>query len=359
MKDNGKLYWYGASGEVLAETDLTGTTLDEYVLFNSSRVARRRQSDGAVFYFFSDHLGSARVVTNASGSIVEDSDFYPFGGERVVVDSLDNNYKFTGKERDTESGLDYFGARYHASTLGRFVTPDPFLPSAKVDDPQSWNRYAYARNNPLRYIDPDGLLWADLSEEQQRVFETYADLYNQQHNNQLTPEEVYATLGESQMATFEAVTHALDNTPITDANGNVTGNALQLVAGVTDIRGEILGARGDQQFRLFGNLREDVLEVLSSSTGFGGVGRNLFGFHPGYPISIRQRGSPPGIQFSISEDGLRGDIDIDYRRRPLLGIFDREGHLRPSNSDVMSTQGGISNYQRHIDRWPGLRNWWQ
>jgi RHS repeat-associated protein len=63
---------------------------------------------------------------------------------------------FTGKERDAESGLDYFGARYYASTLGRFMSPDDFTKGTHVADPQSWNLYAYARNNPLRYIDRDG-----------------------------------------------------------------------------------------------------------------------------------------------------------------------------------------------------------
>ncbi len=65
--------------------------------------------------------------------------------------------KFTGKERDSESGLDYFGARYDASSLGRFMTPDPLMASAHASNPQTWNRYSYALNNPLRYVDPTGL----------------------------------------------------------------------------------------------------------------------------------------------------------------------------------------------------------
>jgi RHS repeat-associated protein len=69
------------------------------------------------------------VVTNAAGTIVEDSDFYPFGGERVFTDTLpDQNYKFTSKERDYESAsqLDYFVARHYAWRLGRFLQPDEF-----------------------------------------------------------------------------------------------------------------------------------------------------------------------------------------------------------------------------------------
>lgn len=66
------------------------------------------------------------------------------------------DYKFTGKERDQESGNDYFGARYFASSMGRFLSPDDFWKDSHVADPQSWNLYAYARNNPLRYTDPTG-----------------------------------------------------------------------------------------------------------------------------------------------------------------------------------------------------------
>lgn len=60
----------------------------------------------------------------------------------------------TGKERDSESGLDYFGARYYASSMGRFISPDDF--GGHLEDPQTLNRYTYVRNNPLRYTDPTG-----------------------------------------------------------------------------------------------------------------------------------------------------------------------------------------------------------
>jgi RHS repeat-associated protein len=103
-------------------------------------------------------LGGSPVVTNAAGQILDDSDYYPFGGERVVASGSGNAYKFTGKERDAESGLDNFGLRYNSSSLGRFMSPDPGNISGFLyqNDPQSWNGYAYARNNPLKYTDPDG-----------------------------------------------------------------------------------------------------------------------------------------------------------------------------------------------------------
>src|SRR6266481_8441757 len=78
-------------------------------------------------------------------------------------------YKFTGKERDAESGLVYFGARYYGSTMGRWLSPDwgekPMaIPYAQYDDPQSLNLYGYVRNNPITGIDADGHCcsdWAD------------------------------------------------------------------------------------------------------------------------------------------------------------------------------------------------------
>jgi RHS repeat-associated protein len=63
----------------------------------------------------------------------------------------------SGKERDAETGLDYFGARYYSGAQGRFITPDPLMASAKISNPQTWNRYIYALNNPLLFVDPDGL----------------------------------------------------------------------------------------------------------------------------------------------------------------------------------------------------------
>jgi RHS repeat-associated protein len=108
-----------------------------------------------------DHFGTARVVTNASGTVQDDSDFYPYAGERVVSSSSGNHYKFTGKERDSESGLDDFGARYYSSQYGRFMIPDwaakaTSVPYADFGNPQTLNLYAIVHNNPESLADLDG-----------------------------------------------------------------------------------------------------------------------------------------------------------------------------------------------------------
>jgi RHS repeat-associated protein len=164
QKSNGKLYWYGLESDPLDETDLAGNTsnpaFNEYIFFNGARIARRDSANN-VNYCFADHLGTARIVTNAGGTILDDSDFYPFGGERPITSSSGNPYKFTGKERDSESGLDNFGARYDSSYMGRFMTPDwsdspEPIPYADLGNPQTLNLYSYAGNNPISGADDDG-----------------------------------------------------------------------------------------------------------------------------------------------------------------------------------------------------------
>jgi RHS repeat-associated protein len=101
------------------------------------------------------------MVVSSSGIPEEESDYSPFGTEYVITGAGVNHYKFTSKERDSESGLDNYGARYYGSALGRFVTPDwspkPVpVPFVDLHDPQTLNQYAYVRNNPLSKDDPDG-----------------------------------------------------------------------------------------------------------------------------------------------------------------------------------------------------------
>src|SRR5437879_3411566 len=157
QKSNGKLYWYGMDTDPLDESDASGNLTDEYVFFGGKRIARRNVSSGNIFYYFVDHLGTSRVIVQAGQTTpCYDADFYPFGGERIVTNTCPQNYKFTGKERDSESGLDNFGRRYYASTYGRFLSADSIDNDFVTADPRSLNRYGYARNNPLKFIDPTG-----------------------------------------------------------------------------------------------------------------------------------------------------------------------------------------------------------
>jgi RHS repeat-associated protein len=133
----------------------------EYVFFSGERVARKDFPGLTVSYYFSDHLKTASVITDATGNIKSESDYYPWGGELQFVNNDSNHYKFTGKERDSETGLDHFGARYYSNGLGRFITPDwaakaTAVPYAEFADPQSLNLYSYVRNVPTTRFDADG-----------------------------------------------------------------------------------------------------------------------------------------------------------------------------------------------------------
>jgi len=133
--------------------------------FAVEQVADSNQMNTTHFYL-GDHLGSAQMEFTASGWPASSSQFTPFGGETNPQPTA-NHYKFTGKERDAESGLDYFGARYYASTMGRFMSPDwaakPYpVPYSKLDNPQTLNLYAYVGNNPMNRFDPDGHYSCDM-----------------------------------------------------------------------------------------------------------------------------------------------------------------------------------------------------
>jgi RHS repeat-associated protein len=123
-------------------------------------------SSTQIQWLVADQLGTPRMIIDKTGALanVMRHDYLPFGEELIAGQGsrttgqgygADNvRQKFTSKERDIETGLDYFGARYYASTQGRFtsVDPGPFV----VADPQSWNRYGYVQNNPLKFTDPTG-----------------------------------------------------------------------------------------------------------------------------------------------------------------------------------------------------------
>lgn len=105
------------------------------------------------FYYHLDHLGTPRVITDINGHLVEQHKYLPFGEELNAPTGM-NSHQFTGHERDGETGLDYMLARYYGAGIGRFASPDPVAGYAEY--PQTLNRYVYAANNPLNFIDPDG-----------------------------------------------------------------------------------------------------------------------------------------------------------------------------------------------------------
>jgi RHS repeat-associated protein len=166
-------YAYDGNGRRMMK--VVGSTTTQFVYDAAGNLAAEYSTGTSAAtgtqYLITDALGSTRMVLDASGAAMQRIDYLPFGEEipagyggrgseysagSYPTSSQLVDQKFTGKERDAETGLDYFGARYFSGAQGRFASPDEVFADQHPGDPQSWNLYAYSRNNPLRYADPNG-----------------------------------------------------------------------------------------------------------------------------------------------------------------------------------------------------------
>jgi RHS repeat-associated protein len=129
-----------------------GGAVTKYYFAGAARVAKRDANGNA--YLHADHLGSTRLVTNASGTEVKRYEYAPWGNVIGESGSRPESHRFTGHEADDETGLMFFQARYYDPALGRFLQADAFLPDANA--PQALDLYAYANNSPSNYVDPSG-----------------------------------------------------------------------------------------------------------------------------------------------------------------------------------------------------------
>ena len=167
-----------------AGTSTTTATSTAYIWQGDTLVAyiEQRIASGAAtgtpttYYVHPDHLGSTNVVTNASGTVAETLDYYPYGAERIHSGTADLDRTFIGQFGDDPSALSYLNARYYDAARGQFTSQDPVhlgigdVQRAKdmrkvLEDPQMLNSYSYARGNPIVMTDPDGeaAQWAVLA----------------------------------------------------------------------------------------------------------------------------------------------------------------------------------------------------
>ncbi len=161
-------YLLDLAGHQVTELNGAGTWMHSNVWAPGGKLLATYEGPGepkpnTYHFHLTDWLGTNRMQTNAAGNSEETCTSYPFGdGLSCTGPAADaTEQHFTGKERDAESGLDYFYARYYSSTLGRFMTPDwaaapTAVPYATFGDPQTLNLYAYVNNNPNTGIDMDG-----------------------------------------------------------------------------------------------------------------------------------------------------------------------------------------------------------
>jgi RHS repeat-associated protein len=253
-------YLYDAEGERVSKTaggvetdyirDLDGTLLDTYVSGSNSGQPQEMwiggRHYGTMYAFSNKTQGSMLSLTNWLGSEAarsytasngENSGVpsvaflsQPFGDAQTTLFGGDfEDIHFTGKERDTESGNDYFGARYYASSMGRFMSPDDDS-DQNAPDPQSWNLYSYVRNNPLTNTDSDG--------HDVNVCDNQGNC--RQISNAQYQAAQQAGNGSLNVPTLDQVgmngngSGQFNSTAITDSSGQTVGSATYVSDGPTD-----------------------------------------------------------------------------------------------------------------------------
>ncbi|NOH04083.1 MAG: hypothetical protein HND47_19995 [Chloroflexi bacterium] len=133
--------------------EMTGSSITKYYFAGSQRIAMRK--DGVLYYILGDHLGSTSIVTDASGNVVSQTRYKAWGEVRYSSGTSPTDYTFTGQKSYSDSfGLMYYNARWYDPYLNHMTQPDSIVPDPY--NPLDWNRYSYARYNPLRYTDPSG-----------------------------------------------------------------------------------------------------------------------------------------------------------------------------------------------------------
>ncbi len=209
---------------------------------------------------------------------------------------------------------------------------------------------AAAQQAPVQF----GGDYAGLGARRQHMVDDWVSRFNRMSGQKVEAVAFYDSfIAFSTKTTFEAITHALMTTPLTDGSGASLGDGLDLIERIDAVRGQVPGSAGDRQFRMYVLLKEGSTGVLDRSQQFKRVRDNTI-FHKGYPINYRGQGGVPSMQISMALDRRHADIDVDYRSSSLpASIFN--GHLSAANSDVRVG----SNYDRHSQRWSGLQSWWR
>ena len=198
-----------------------------------------------------------------------------------------------------------------------------------------------------------GAKYASLKPQQKALVDDWIRRFSATIQKQVDPEKAYDNLPVSMKTTFNAVTHALLSTQLTDKSGGELGSAIQIIDKLDTVKGEAPGAGGDQQFRIYVQLKPGATDILDKSQQFRRVGDNTT-YHKGYPICYRGKPAVPSIQVSATRDKMRADVDVDYRSSGFPKAI-VNGHLSASNSDVRAGR----NDEIHNNQWLGLNNWWR
>jgi RHS repeat-associated protein len=154
----GNFYIYSFDGKLLQVYDVYGHLLKDYIYMGGRLIAEYDYVGARFLYYTPDQINTTRVITDQGGNVVYSAVHDPYGGiqQTGAGNTYDPQLKFSGKERDSESQLDYFGARYYDRSQYRFISLDPASFGLRSNDPQLLNSYSFAKGNPLSYIETSG-----------------------------------------------------------------------------------------------------------------------------------------------------------------------------------------------------------
>ncbi|MGD0339410.1 MAG: YCF48-related protein [Bacteroidota bacterium] len=166
---DGKIEMVSSEPNIIQRINLWGADILGHIKLGSATATR--------YYYLKDHLGSVRMTVNKNGKVVCYDDYYPYGsimpGRSKNMAIADEQYKFSGKELDNETGYEYFGARYYDAKRGQWTTIDPDKETYPCYSP-----YCYSFNNPMRFWDPDGRrVFEAKSASENRYYQAAKDLY--------------------------------------------------------------------------------------------------------------------------------------------------------------------------------------
>ena len=258
-----------------------------------------------IIYHHSDHLGSSSIDTDETGAIVELIDYYPFGTPRLNENPGDyeNDYKFTGKELDEDTDLYYYGARYYDAKIGRFVAIDPVAlknPTKVLSDPQQLNTYSYTRNNPLKYVDPEG--------EMIMLAPILAGVAIEFAISAFLAPAAYSTNDQNHDALKAGYQQDLQ----LKQNVVMAASAASLILGATGIKHMLRSKADDAIMSVMNPIRSQLDDVLSSSIH----SPNFIVTSGGEAISVPDGAHGPfpadngnGMKFIGGQGGAKGNVD--------------------------------------------------
>jgi RHS repeat-associated protein len=333
---------------------------DVKVSFNLADTLVATDDNGTINHVHTDHLGGTNITTDTARAITQTLDYFPYGDNRIDTGTDNEKKQFTGYTKDASTGLNYAGARYYSGKTGRFISQDPvglFNPTKLLTDPQLFNTYSYARNNPIKYNDPTGMIPDDPGESLKYFFVGIGDtVYN-------TGKGLYELAGIVSTAAYDSEARqqlsdigsaAVDGTISTAQGAASEISALVTSPGQTFSEyGQAYEATSNETFgRAMGNLTLGAMTEVASARLLKGAGAAANAVD-----NVPTSRFPKSIQDQMT---LQAAYDGAYTKNLTL---DRNLKLDDSNYEGMnkmqysttSANGNISNVHYVSDPATGMR----